>query len=100
RERLADTYRQQGMVADALRELELAADELARAGKIEETLPALRKTVGLHPDNIASRIRLAETASQMGKVDEAVHELSQLAVQLKAQGRAGGFCGVGVRPSC
>jgi len=62
RERLADTYRQQGMVADALRELELSADELQRAGKIEEALPALRKIVGLHPDNIASRIRLAETA--------------------------------------
>jgi len=97
RERLADTYRQQGMVADALRELELCADELQRAGKIEETLPALRKIVGLHPDNIASRIRLAETASQVGKVDEAVHELSQLAVQVKAQGRADDFVRVAER---
>ena len=97
RERLADTYRHQGMVADALRELELCADELAQAGKIEETLPALRKIVGLHPDNIASRIRLAETASQVGKVDEAVHELSQLAVQLKAQGRADDFVRVAER---
>jgi tetratricopeptide (TPR) repeat protein len=97
RERLADTYRQQGMVADALRELELCADELQRAGKIEEMLPALRKIVGLHPDNIGSRIRLAETASQMGKVDEAVHELSQLAVQLKAQGRADDFVRVAER---
>jgi len=97
RERLADTYRQQGMVADALRELELAADELSRAGKVEETLPALRKIVGLHPDNIASRIRLAETASQVGKVDEAVHELSQLAVQVKAQGRADDFVRVAER---
>jgi tetratricopeptide (TPR) repeat protein len=97
RERLADTYRHQGMVADALRELELCADELARAGKIEEALPALRKIVGLHPDNIAARIRLAETASQMGKVDEAVHELSQLAVQLKAQGRADDFVRVSER---
>jgi tetratricopeptide (TPR) repeat protein len=97
RERLAETYRQQGMVADALRELELAAEELQRAGKIEEALPALRKIVGLHPDNIASRIRLAETASQMGKVDEAVHELSQLAVQLKAQGRADDFVRVAER---
>src|SRR4051812_26572362 len=97
RERLADTYRQQGMVADALRELELCADELSRAGKIEEALPALRKIVGLHPDNIASRIRLAETASQMGMVDEAVHELSQLAVQLKAQGRADDFVRVAER---
>jgi len=97
RERLADTYRQQGMVADALRELELSAGELQRAGKIEEALPALRKIVGLHPDNIASRIRLAETASQVGKVDEAVHELSQLAVQVKAQGRADDFVRVAER---
>jgi len=97
RERLADTYRQQGMVADALRELEQYADELQRAGKVEEMLPALRKIVGLHPDNIASRIRLAETASQVGKVDEAVHELSQLAVQLKAQGRADDFVRVAER---
>jgi tetratricopeptide (TPR) repeat protein len=97
RERLADTYRQQGMIADALRELELCANELQQAGKIEEMLPALRKIVGLHPDNIASRIRLAETASQMGKVDEAVHELSQLAVQVKAQGRADDFVRVAER---
>jgi tetratricopeptide (TPR) repeat protein len=97
RERLADTYRQQGMIADALRELELCADELQAAGKIAETLPALRKIVGLHPDNIASRIRLAETASQIGAVDEAVHELSQLAVQVKAQGRADDFVRVAER---
>ena len=97
RERLAETYRQQGMVADALRELELSANELQAAGKIEETLPALRKIVGLHPDNIAARIRLAETASQVGKVDEAVHELSQLAVQVKAQGRADDFVRVAER---
>jgi len=97
REKLAETYRQQGMVADALRELELSANELQQAGKIEETLPALRKIVGLHPDNIASRIRLAETASLVGLIDEAVHELSQLAVQLKAQGRADDFVRVAER---
>jgi tetratricopeptide (TPR) repeat protein len=97
REKLAETYRQQGMVADALRELELCANELQQAGKIEETLPPLRKIVGLHPDNIAARIRLAETASQVGKVDEAVHELTQLAVQVKAQGRADDFVRVAER---
>ena len=97
RERLADTYRQQGLVADALRELEICANELQQAGKVEEMLPPLRKIVGLHPDNIASRIRLAEAASQVGNVDEAVHELSQLAVQLKAQGRADDFVRVAER---
>src|SRR5262249_53264669 len=48
-------------------------------------------------DNIASRIRLAETASQVGKVDEAVHELTQLAVQVKSQGRADDFVRVAER---
>src|SRR5262249_4529738 len=37
------------------------------------------------------------TASQVGKVDEAVHELSQLAVQVKAQGRADDFVRVAER---
>ena len=97
RERLADIYRQEGMIADALRELEAAADEYQRAGDPAATLPALRKIVGLHPDNIASRIKLAETASQIGAVDEAVHELSQLAGQVKAQGRIDDFVRVAER---
>ena len=97
RERLADIYRQLGMVADALRELEAAADEHLRAGDIVATLPALRKIVGIHPDNIASRIKLAETASQVGAVDEAVHELTTLAGQVKAQGRIDDFVRVGER---
>ena len=63
------------MVADALRELGLAADELSRGGRAAESLPALRRIVGLHPDNVGSRVRLAETASMIGAVDEAVHEL-------------------------
>ena len=47
RERLADIYRQMGMIADALRELEAAADEHQRAGDLAATLPPLRKIVGL-----------------------------------------------------
>jgi tetratricopeptide (TPR) repeat protein len=97
RERLADIYRQEGMIAEALRELEAAADEHQRAGDPAATLPALRKIVGMHPDNIAARIKLAETASQIGAVDEAVHELTQLAGQVKAQGRIDDFVRVAER---
>ena len=97
RERLADTYRQQGMVADALRELELAADELQRAGKSRRRCRRCARSSGCTPTTSRSRIRLAETASQVGKVDEAVHELSQLAVQVKAQGRADDFVRVAER---
>ncbi len=51
----------------------------------------------MHPDNIAARIKLAETASQIGAVDEAVHELTQLAGQVKAQGRIDDFVRVAER---
>jgi tetratricopeptide (TPR) repeat protein len=97
RERLAEAYRQLGMVSDALRELGLAADELQQSGRAAESLPALRRIVGLHPDNVGSRVRLAETASLMGAVDEAVHELSLAAAQLKQQGRMDEFVRVSER---
>ncbi len=97
RERLADAYRQLGMVADALRELGLAADELQQSGRAAESLPALRRIVGLHPDNVGSRVRLAETASLIGAVDEAVHELGEAAAQLKQQGRMDEFVRVSER---
>ena len=97
RERLAEAYRQLGMVSDALRELGLAADELQQGGRAAESLPALRRIVGLHPDNVGSRVRLAETAFKIGAVDEAVHELRQAAAQLKQQGRMDEFVRVSER---
>ena len=62
------------MVADALHELELAVAELQQSSRAADALPALRKMVELHPDNVVSRIRLAEAASQAGRTDEAVRE--------------------------
>jgi tetratricopeptide (TPR) repeat protein len=101
RERLADIYRQQGMIADALRELEAAADEYQRAGDPAATLPALRKIVGLHPDNIASRIKLAVTASQIGGAGQGAGAYRRLRArrgapavpspgELRGRARAGG----------
>jgi tetratricopeptide (TPR) repeat protein len=97
RERLGDTYRQLGRVADALRELEAAASEHIESGRPADALPALRRIVGLHPDNVVSRIKLAETASQTGAVDEAIHELRAAADQLKHHGRADEFVRVAER---
>ena len=97
RERLADAYRQLGLVSDALRELGLAADEHQQRGRAADALPALRRIVGLHPDNVGSRVRLAETAFQVGAVDEAAHELRQAAAQLKQQGRMDEFVRVSER---
>ncbi len=94
---LGEVYRRQGMVADALHELELAVAELNEVGRGAEALPALRRMVELHPENVVSRIRLAEAASQAGRTDEAVGELGQAAEQLKREGRTDEFVRVAER---
>ena len=68
RERLADAYRQLGHgVGRAARAGAGGRRAASRAGGRPSALPALRRIVGLHPDNVGSRVRLAETASQIGR---------------------------------
>ncbi len=94
---LGELYRRMGLVSDALSELETAARELLHAGRPAEALPALRRIVELHPDNVLSRIRLAEAASQAGRTDETIGELTQAAEQLRREGRAEEFLRVAER---
>ena len=94
---LGEVYRRQGMVADALHELELAVAELQQSSRPADALPALRKMVELHPDNVVSRIRLAEAASQAGRTEEAIREFGQASDQLRLEGRADEFVRVAER---
>lgn len=94
---LGELYWRMGMVSDALSELETAARELLHAGRAVDALPALRRIVELHPDNVVSRIRLAEAASQAGRTDEAIGELTRAAEQLRRDGRAEEFLRVAER---
>ena len=94
---LGELYRRMGMISDALTELEAAARELLDAGRSADALPSLRRIVELHPDNVVSRIRLAEAASKAGRIDEAVAELAHAAEQLRHEGRADEFLRVAER---
>jgi tetratricopeptide (TPR) repeat protein len=94
---LSEAYRRLGMVADALHELELAVSDLQHGARPADALPALRKMVELHPENVVSRIRLAEAASQAGRTDEAVREFRQACDQLRQEGRADEFVRVAER---
>jgi len=94
---LGELYWRMGMVSDALSELETAARELLHAGRAVDALPALRRIVEMHPDNVVSHIRLAEAASQAGRTDEAIGELTQAAEQLRRDGRADEFLRVAER---
>ncbi len=80
-------FAQLGLVSDAVQQFELASAALERAGKATEAVAALRQAADVQPENVVLRVKLAESASQAGLIDEAVAEFGRVADQLKAQGR-------------
>src|SRR4029450_378736 len=66
---------------------ERAASLAERAGRMKDALSALKAIVDINPDQPVSRIKLAETASQAGVVNEAVAEFQKAGELLRSQGR-------------
>ena len=85
--KLAEVFKRLGLVSDAVHQYELAAFAYQKTARPTEALGALRAIVELTPDNVVSRIKLAELASQAGATDEAIQEFARAADQLKVQGR-------------
>ncbi len=85
--RLADEYQNLGIVGDAMSHLQVVAAHYDRQGMTRESLDILRRIVDLDPDNIASRIKLAELYSREGMNAEAVEEFNRAAADLKSANR-------------
>lgn len=85
--KLAEVFKRLGLISDAVQQFELGAFAYQKAGKPIDALSALRAIVELTPDNVVSRIKLAESASQAGATEEAISEFARAADQLKVQGR-------------
>jgi tetratricopeptide (TPR) repeat protein len=85
--KLAEVFKRLGLVSDAVHQYELAAFAYQKTARPIEALGALRAIVELTPDNVVSRIKLAELASQAGATEEAIQEFARAADQLKVQGR-------------
>ena len=70
--KLADLYRAAGKQAEAMQYFEAVAGHFHREGNTKEALATVRKVVELDPENIATRIKLAELYSKENMVAEAV----------------------------
>ncbi len=95
--KLADVFRQLGLLSDAVQQLEQAAALFQRANRNAEALSAIKQIVDLNPDQPNPHIRYAELASQTGSTKEAVAEFGEAASLLKAQGRTEEFVRVAER---
>ena len=62
--KLAELYRQLGLLSDAMQHFEMVAAFFHREGKTKEALATIRQLVDLDPENVATRIKLAELYSK------------------------------------
>ena len=93
--RLAELYQQLGLVNDALQHYQNVALNHEQNGRPKESLEILKRMVDLDPDNLASRIKLAELFAQQGHGVEAVTELRSALTFLKTQQRFDDYLRVG-----
>src|SRR3954463_2850547 len=95
--KLAELYRQLGLMSDAMQHFESVAAHFHREGNTKEALATVKKLVDLDPENIATRIKLAELYSKEGLVDDAATEFQIACEQLRRQGRQDDFLKVAER---
>lgn len=85
--KLAELYHQLGLMSDAMAQYQSVANHFERAGNARASFDTLRKMLDLDPDNVASRIKLAEMYSKEGMTAEAVQEFRNAASYLKERNR-------------
>src|SRR5690349_3636984 len=95
--KLAELYRQLGLMSDAMQHFESVAAHFHREGNTKEALATVKKLVDLDPENIATRIKLAELYSKERLIDDAATEFSVACEQLRRQGRQDDFLKVAER---
>lgn len=95
--KLAELYRQLGLLSDAMQHFEMVAAHFHREGKNKEALATVRQLVDLDPENIATRIKLAELYSKEEMTKEAVTEFSHACEYLRKNNRQDDFIKVAER---
>jgi tetratricopeptide (TPR) repeat protein len=95
--KLAELYRRLGLMSDAMQHYESVAAHFHREGKTKDALDTVQKLVELDPENIATRIKLAELYSKESVIEEAVTQFTEACEQLRRQGRQDDFIKVAER---
>src|SRR5450432_111702 len=95
--KLAELYRRLGLMTDAMQHYESVAAHFHREGNTKDALDTVKKLVDLDPENIATRIKLAELYSKENLLEEAATQFTHACEQLRRQGRQDDFVKVAER---
>ena len=85
---VAEIYRKQGQFNRAALAYEIAAQELAAQGRLQESLATVQQLVNMSPSNVGRRILLAEQYMKADMTAAAVRELEAAAASLQGAHRA------------
>jgi tetratricopeptide (TPR) repeat protein len=96
-ELLAEAYMSLGLTSEALIQLEQLAEMFQRSGNSERALATLTRMADLDPQNITTRLRIAEQHSKDGNGAEAVRHFSEACDLLKRHGRMDDYVKVAER---
>ncbi|NPC83194.1 tetratricopeptide repeat protein, partial [Pyxidicoccus fallax] len=97
--KLAELHQQLGLMSEAMAYFQIVANHYDKAGDTKASLDTLKKMVDLDPENVASKIKLAELYAREGMSREAAQEFKRAAEYLKRNARADDWLRVAERLS-
>src|SRR5687767_4727343 len=97
--KLAELHQQLGLMSEAMAYFQIVANHYDQQGDTKSSLDTLKKMVDLDPDNVASRIKLAELYARESMSKEALGEFKRAAEYLKRNNRGDDYIRVAERIS-
>ncbi len=95
--KLAELYEHLGLTSEAMVQYQLASQIHEETGSLRDALDVLRRMVELDAENVASRIKLAESYSRENMIGDAIEQFQRAAEILKRQGRIDDYVKVAER---
>jgi tetratricopeptide (TPR) repeat protein len=97
--KLAELHQQLGLMSEAMAYFQIVANHYDKAGDTKASLDTLKKMVDLDPENVASKIKLAELYARENMTREATQEFKRAAEYLKRNSRGDDWLRVAERLS-
>jgi pilus assembly protein FimV len=97
--KLAELHQQLQLMGEAMAYFQIVATHWDKQGDTRRSLDVLRKMVDLDPDNVASRVKLADLYVREGLNQEAAAEFTKAAEHLKRNSRTDDYLRVAERLS-
>ncbi|QRK04002.1 tetratricopeptide repeat protein [Archangium violaceum] len=85
--KLAELHQQLGLMSEAMAYFQIVANHYEKSGDVKNSLDTLKKMVDLDPENVASKIKLAELYARENLTREATQEFKKAAEYLKRNNR-------------